>query len=166
MTVDGSHVWGVDVAISHLAFAVADLASDTIEVETLITRTDEREGARLGLLDRRLRIYASQLARRYPPACVWIEQPSGKFRSPQLLYATGVIQAALFEALAVPVWTIPSGKWKKRAVGYGNASKDQVRFWVANTLRIDCDTQDEHDAICIAHAGRDIFSSRTWEEAA
>ena len=159
-------VWGVDVAVSHLAFGLADLGSDLIEVETLITGNDTREGERLGLLDRQTRTFARQLAGRYPPACVWVEQPSGRFPSPQLGYACGVVQAAVYEALAVPVWTIPSGKWKKRSCGFGNASKDQVRFWVSNTLRLDADTQDEHDAICIAHAGRDIFTTRKWDAAA
>ena len=75
---------------------------------TLITRTTEREGARLGLLDRQLRIAARQWASEFPPACVFVEQPSGRFRNLPLTYAAGVIQAALFEALACPVWTIPS----------------------------------------------------------
>lgn len=97
------HVWAVDPAISHLAFAFADIAGAAIGVETLITRTTEREGARLGLLDRQVRIYARQAAGRYPPACVWVEQPSGRFPNVQLAYAVGVVQAALFETLACPV---------------------------------------------------------------
>jgi len=49
-------VWGCDVSLSLLAFGFADLESDAVAVESLITRTTEREGARLGLLDRQLRI--------------------------------------------------------------------------------------------------------------
>ena len=83
-------VWGVDPALSRLAFAFADVDSDKVEVETLLTRTDAREGERLGLLDRQIRIYARQVADRYPPAAVFVEQPSGRFRAPQLVYCVGV----------------------------------------------------------------------------
>ena len=157
-------VWAVDPAMSRLAFAFADLATDTIAVETLITHTDAREGERLGLLDRRVRIYARVAASAYPPACVWVEQPSGRFPAPQLTYAVGVLQAALYETLACPVWTIPSSAWKKRSVGVGNASKAQVAAWVEG-LRIDVSSQDEADAVAIAWAGREMFTTRMWEAA-
>lgn len=156
------HVWGVDPAMAHLAFSFADVDSDAVEVETLITRTTEREGARLGLLDRQVRIYARQAAGRYPPACVWVEQPSGRFHSPQLSYAVGVLQAALFEALACPVWTIPSSTWKRRTVGVGNATKPQVLAWV-DRLGVAAGSQDEADAVAIACAGRAMLLSRSWE---
>ena len=71
-------VWAVDPGLSRLAVPFADVGSAAVIVETLITRTDEREGARLGLLDRQLRIAAAQWAGRLPPACVWVEQPSGR----------------------------------------------------------------------------------------
>jgi hypothetical protein len=64
------YVWGVDPGLSRVAFAFADCDSAAVVVETVTTRTIEREGARFGLLDRRLRIYARQAAGRYPPACV------------------------------------------------------------------------------------------------
>ena len=159
---EGQYVWGVDPAVSRLAFAFADVASDAVEVETLVTLCDEREGARLGLLDRQVRIAARQWAASYPPAAVWVEQPSGRFPLPQLGYATGVVQAALYESLGgVPVWTIPSGAWKKRTVGVGNASKAQVAAWVER-LGVEVDGQDEADAVAIAHAGRRMFITRSW----
>jgi Holliday junction resolvasome RuvABC endonuclease subunit len=159
------YVWGVDVAVSHLAFAFASLDDRRVHVESLITRTTEREGARLGLLDRQVRIYARQRAGGRQPACVWVEQASGARVNPQLCYSVGVIQAALFEALACPVWTIPSGTWKKRALGWGNATKPQVAQYVTDSgYRFD--GQDEADAICIAVAGRAMFQARSWEATA
>lgn len=159
------HVWGVDVAVSRLAFAFADLDSENVQVRTLLTRTTETEGARLGLLDRQLRIYGGQLADSFPPACVWVEQPSGRYPSPQLSYVAGVIQAALFETLGCPVWTVPSGKWKKQTLGHGNASKEQVMAWVLGR-GFAPDGQDEADAICVAVAGRKMFRARRWDVAA
>jgi Holliday junction resolvasome RuvABC endonuclease subunit len=158
-------VWGVDPALAKLAFAFADVDSDKVEVETLITRTTEREGARLGLLDRQLRIYARQVAGRYPPACCWIEQPSGRWRNLQLAYATGVIQGALFETLACPVWTVPSSAWKRRTVGRGNATKEQVAGWV-DRLGVAVRSQDEADACAIAIAGRAMLLAGKWEASA
>lgn len=158
-------VWGIDVATAHLAFAFADTESDAVDVETLITRTTEREGARLGLIDRQLRIYGAQTAGRYPPACVWVEQPSGRFIKPQLYYVVGVIMAALFETLACPVWSIPPGAWKKRSVGVGNATKAQVQGWVERQ-RHSFDGEHEADAVAIACAGRTMLLTRSWEAAA
>lgn len=152
------------MATSALSFAFAHTGSDHVDVETLITRTTEREGARLGLLDRQLRIYAREVAGRFPPACVWVEQPSGRFIKPQLYYVVGVLQAALFESLACPVWTVPSGTWKQRTVGRGNATKEQVAAWV-RSQRHGFDSQDEADAIGIACAGRAMLLSRSWEAA-
>lgn len=158
-------VWGVDPGLSRLAVAFADVASARIEVETLITRTTEREGARLGLLDRQLRIAARQWAAQWPPGCVWVEQPSGRFANLQLAYATGVVQAALFESLACPVWSIPSSAWKVRTVGAGNATKQRIQAWV-DRLGVNTDGQDEADAVAIACAGRAMLLAGSWEAAA
>lgn len=158
------HVWGVDVAVSRLAFGFARLPDGPIAVETLHTASDAREGQRLGWLDRQLRIYAVQCAARFPPAAVWVEQPSGRFRNLALVYATGVVQAALFEALGCPVWTIPSATWKQRTVGAGNATKAQVAAWVAGR-GAGVDGQDEADAYAIAAAGRAMVASSSWEAA-
>lgn len=159
------YAWGCDPAMSHISMAFADMDSDEISVETLITKTDAREGARLGLLDRRIRIWARELSGRYPPACVWVEAPAGQIPNLQLSYAVGVIQAALAESLPCPVWSIPSGKWKKVALGYGNASKGQVKAW-SEAQKLGGESQDEHDALAIAFAGRRLLQSRQWDVAA
>jgi Holliday junction resolvasome RuvABC endonuclease subunit len=158
-------VWGIDPAVSRLAFAFADVDSPAVHVETLVTHTDEREGARLGIFDRQIRIAARQWAGDFPPAAVFIEQPSGRFRNLQLTYAVGVLQAATFEALGCPVWTIPSGAWKRRTIGVGNATKNQVAAWVAR-LGVAADGQDECDAVAIACSGRAMFRARSWEAVA
>jgi Holliday junction resolvasome RuvABC endonuclease subunit len=158
-------VWGLDIAVSHLEFAFADLHSDKIDVASLITKTDAKEGERLGLIDRQVRIYARQMSLQYPPHVVWVEQPSGAVTSPQLMYVAGVTQAALFETLGCPVWTIPSGAWKKAAVGFGNASKAQVSAWCERS-GYDFDGQDQADALAIAFAGRRMVQASSWECAA
>jgi len=162
---DAGFVWGVDVSLSLLAFGFAAVESGDVQVESLVTRTTEREGARLGLLDRQLRIVPGQVADCYPPACIFVEQASGRFRAPQLTYAVGVVQAALYEALGVPVWSVPSSKWKRSTVGVGNATKPQVRAWV-DRLGVEVEGQDEADAVAIACAGRAMLLARSWEAAA
>jgi Holliday junction resolvasome RuvABC endonuclease subunit len=164
LTTAVGYVWGVDPAISRLAFAFADLGSEVIEVETLITASKATEGERLGLFDRQVRIFARQLAGSYPPACVWVEQPSGRFRNLTLVYACGVAQAALFETLGCPVWTIPSSTWKQRTVGSGNASKAEVMAWAERHATID--GQDEADAVAIARAGRAMLRAGQWNVSA
>lgn len=161
------HVWSVDVQTSYLAFGFASLDDDSIEVETLsLPAGDAAEGERLSLIDQQLVIYATDAARQFPPACVWVEQPSGRFFKPQLMYVAGVVQACLFEVLGgVPVWTVPPSTWKRNSLGFGNASKEQIAAWVA---RHDDrpGTQDERDAWAIAYAGRRMFVERRWEVAA
>jgi Holliday junction resolvasome RuvABC endonuclease subunit len=157
-------IWGIDPAIGRVAFAFADIDSDTITVETLVTASDTTEGERLGLLDRQVRIYARQRAADWPPFVVWVEQPSGQHRNLPLAYAVGVIQAALFETLGVPVWTVPSGKWKSHALGAGNATKPQIMAWAERIAAVD--GQDEADAVGIAYAGRAIVASGKWDVAA
>jgi len=159
------HVWGVDPAVSRLAFGFAPVDGGPIVVETLFTGSAAREGQRLGWLDRQVRIAARQLAAEFPPACVWVEQPSGRFRNLALAYAVGVVQAALFEALGAPVWTVPSSTWKQRTVGAGNASKAQVAAWVT-AQGADFASQDEADAYAIAAAGRAMMVAGDWRAAA
>lgn len=159
------HVWGIDPAIGRIAFAFAPVGAGAIAVETLTVDSESREGQRLGWLDRQLRIRARQLASAFPPAVVWVEQPSGRHRNLPLTYAVGVIQAALFETLAVPVWTMPSSSWKRATVGAGNATKQQAAAWAASK-GADVDGQDEVDAYCIAAAGRAMLNTGTWGAAA
>jgi Holliday junction resolvasome RuvABC endonuclease subunit len=159
------YVWGVDPAVSRLAFAFAPVDGGAIEVETLHAGSDAREGQRLGWLDRQVRIYSRQRAAEFPPAVAWVEQPSGRHRNLPLTYAVGVIQAALFETLACPVRTIPSSTWKHRTVGVGNASKAQVAAWVVEQ-GASVNGQDEADAYAIAAAGRAMLAAGDWSAAA
>ena len=159
------YVWGLDPSVSRMAFAFAPLPTGSIDVATLLVGSDAREGQRLGWLDRQLRIYARQQAERYPPAAVWVEQPSGKHRNLPLVYAVGAAQAALFETLRCPVWTIPSSTWKQRTVGAGNATKAQVAAWVA-ARGAEVDGQDQADAYASAAAGRAMVHAASWEAAA
>lgn len=159
------YVWGVDPAVGRVAFAFAPLWEGALTVDTLDLSTDLREGERLGLIASHIRAFARVAKAEFPPAVVWIEQPSGRFRAPQLLYATGVIQAALHEVLKVPVWTISSSDWKRRTIGNGAAGKPAIAAWVERQ-GADFACQDEADAYCIARAGRDLLRTSDYEAAA
>jgi Holliday junction resolvasome RuvABC endonuclease subunit len=165
--VSGEFVWGVDVGVSRQAFGFAPLELDggSIVTEELRIDGEAREGQRLAWLHRKVRAYARERAAEFPPAVAWIEQPSGRHRALQLTYATGVVQAALHEALAVPCWTIPSSTWKARTVGAGNASKAQVAAWV-KAHGVELSSQDECDAYAIAAAGRAMLLAGSWEAVA
>lgn len=162
----GDFVYGVDVAIAKkLAFGFASLDNPGVEVEAIHTETDAEEGERLHILARQLRIYAGQLREEFPPACVFVEQPSGAHPNPPLSYAAGVVQAVLFDVLGCPVWTITSGDWKKRTVGVGNATKQQVGAWVRKQGPGDLFDEDLCDAYAIAYAGRQKISIQGREAA-
>lgn len=151
------YVWAIDPGIIRCAWAFVPTTgsyrdADVIRTRTSMVRTVERQGARLGMLASSVRAAAIAQMDTYPPLCIWVEQPSGRFRNLTLVYAVGVVQAAAYEATGVPVWTIPSAKWKEATVGVGNASKADVAAWVRELVEVG--TQDEADAVAIALAGR------------
>jgi hypothetical protein len=101
------------------------------------------------------------------PGLVLVEQPSGKMENPNLSYAVGVIQAALYDGLysalgrAVRIETCTSGHWKKVACGRGNLYKPKrghtfeygVLTWARQNGYAGC-SWDEADAWGIAEAAR------------
>jgi hypothetical protein len=59
------------------------------------------------------------------PGLILFEQPSGQYDNPPLLYAAGVIQAAVWDGLGdwsprARMEQIPSARWKKLACGRGD----------------------------------------------
>lgn len=100
------------------------------------------------------------------PGAVLIEQPSGKMENPNLSYAVGVIQAAVYDGLAegydpgVPVETTTSSHWKKVACGRGDIRKPKrqgdpypVLEW-ARANGYAGFSWDEADALGIAECAR------------
>jgi Holliday junction resolvasome RuvABC endonuclease subunit len=59
---------------------------------------------------------------------------------------------------------MPVNSWKKASVGWGNASKGDVRLWAETKYGYTGESQNICDAIGIAHAGAAWWASR--EEAA
>jgi hypothetical protein len=101
------------------------------------------------------------------PGLVLVEQPSGKMENPNLSYAVGVIQAALYDGLysmidrPVQIETCTSSWWKKRACGRGNIFKPKKRdmdpYGVLTWARQNGyagSSWDEADAWGIAEAAR------------
>jgi hypothetical protein len=102
---------------------------------------------------------------RYWPGFVLIEQPSGKKPNPNLVYAVGVIQAAVYAALhgargdrPIPVVeTVPSATWKARGIGgpwqtLNKAAGDIIRL--AREDGYTGQSEDEADAWFMAKAAR------------
>jgi hypothetical protein len=101
------------------------------------------------------------------PGLVLVEQPSGKMENPNLSYAVGVIQAALYDGLysalgrAAQIETCTSSWWKKRACGRGNLYKPKrgdpepygVLTWARQNGYAGA-SWDEADAFGIAEAAR------------
>jgi hypothetical protein len=90
------------------------------------------------------------------PGLVLVEQPSGKMENPNLSYAVGVIQAALYDGLysalgrAVRIETCTSSWWKKRACGRGNLYKPKLRG-------------DEYEVLTWAR--QNGYAGSSWDEA-
>lgn len=99
-----------------------------------------------------------RFAEQAPPASVWVEAPGGRHVHPALMHLTGVVLAATYGALSglygwpVAVELIPVATWKKEAVGFGGASKDDVLRWARGRGYQGGDF-DEADAFGVATAG-------------
>ena len=90
-------------------------------------------------------------------AVVWIDQPSGCWRIPQLSYAVGVAQARgailnVLEECGVPVFEYKPSQVKVILTGYGNADKSQIGRMLAAQVKMPEGKIDDHarDAIAIA----------------
>lgn len=165
--------WGADPAVGRLSVAVA--TAEGPRAALTASFGDLRSGARLAHIWRETGLFVAGLVRDgWPvPGLVWVEQPSGQRTVPELLYAVGVIQGAIYDALqlvtghGVLVETVPSSSWKKAACGSGAIRKPTrkalgraVRFedygvarWAAaNGYR--GSSWDEADALGIADAAR------------
>lgn len=165
--------WGVDVSVSRVAVAYA--SREGLGAARTAPFADLGGGARLGHIWAQTGLCVAELVRDgWPlPGVVWVEQPSGARSNPALSYATGVIQAAVFDTLqrvtgrAVRVETVASASWKKAATGYGRHDKPTrkklgrpvtfedygVAVWArANGYR--GVSWDEADALGIAEAAR------------
>lgn len=162
--------YGVDPGTQRVAVACAlDGAQGLVYTARTASFAPMEGGARLSA------IYADTLAfvtglladSWWPkPGLVMVEQPSGRQPNPPLSYATGVIMAAVFDAVVdvtghrVRVETCSSSWWKKRACGNGAIYKPKsaraeygVMAWCrANGM--DPGGWDEADALGIAEAAR------------
>lgn len=160
--------WGVDPGVERVAFGYVYGARRTAATASFPVLSG---GARLAAIWRETARMASALALEYAwerPGLVWVEQPSGDRPNPALSYATGVIMAAIADALPhAVVETVPSATWKKAATGYG-AHYKPTRKKLGRTPRFEDygvaqwaaangyagSSWDECDALGIAEAAR------------
>lgn len=115
--------WGIDP--STLRVAIATVSSEGrrgVSTRSFPSRTG---GRRLAVIHYETQLLARSLVEAgEAPAVIVVEQPSGQTPNLQLVYAVGVILAAV--AAVVPravVETVPSSTWKRVACGKGNLYK-------------------------------------------
>lgn len=143
-------VWGVDLGLRSTVLCALRPARNP-EWRLVDAGEGGSISERLARLARRTEDSAVALSATHPPACVMVEQPiaAGKM-NPHLLWACGVVSAALASALAdVSVWHVGVSSWKKATVGRGNATKEEVREWAAAQGHPHL-PQDQADALAIA----------------
>jgi hypothetical protein len=120
-------IWGVDPSTVRLA--VAGVEPDGRRwVETLVFSGCDGAQRLSRIYDETKRWAHAWGATRSFPGLVHVEQPSGKTPNPELLYAVGVIMAAIYDGLyisgaPVRMETVSSAHWKKVACGRGNLYK-------------------------------------------
>lgn len=163
------YFWGVDVSTRAVSIAWAGLVSGVSTIEFPVS--PGKDARRLSIIRERVLLHADAIAADTPPVFVWVEQASGRFNAPSLVYAVGVVQEAIYSALVglydnpVQVETVPSGTWKKVALGFGNAEKDEVFHWARKSGYMGT-SQDEADALAIAEAARKSVRFGAQDQAA
>lgn len=157
---DDQIAWGIDFSTTALSLAWDGC---DVGVETRTFKKKLRDGQRLHVIYSETRDLAEHVAEDHRPSIVLIEQPSGRFRQLQLVYAAGVIQAAIYGVLGeVPVLTVPSKKWKKHVLGDGSHVKPkkdddfvyQGIIW-CRQQKLKVIDDNEADARCIARFARE-----------
>jgi hypothetical protein len=162
--------WGVDPSTVRLS--VAYVTPDGARGVRTVPFARVEGPARLSEIYAQTRLFAVDAVEPWRwgwplPGLVLVEQPSGKMENPNLSYAVGVIQAALYDGLysalgrAVRIETCTSSWWKKRACGRGNLYKpkkgDLEPYGVLTWARQNGyagSSWDESDAWGIAEAAR------------
>jgi hypothetical protein len=162
--------WGVDPGTQRVAVAcAADGPSGPVYTARTASFPSLEGGARLSVIRAETeRFVAGLLAEGWPrPGIVFMEQPSGKQPNPPLSYATGVVIAAVYDAVRtvtthpVRIETVASSAWKKRSCGNGGLRKPRpgsglqypVLVWARNQGYTGA-SWDEADALGIAEAAR------------
>lgn len=144
--------YGIDP--STLRVSIAYVTDDGQRgVETRSFRTDLRDGERLWHIYAETFGLCRQLHEIAPARLVLVEQPFGRNVPPVSYLAMGAIMMAATRVTDAPVQPIPPPTWKLRALGKGNASKDDVLAW-ARQQGYGGALFDEADAMGIAEAAR------------
>jgi hypothetical protein len=167
--------WGVDGSTKCIAIGVATEYAGHVRraVRSAPFPSPPTDGRRLAAIHAITSELAAELADRYPPGLVLVEQPSGSSQvvNHELEYAVGVIQAAVYAAAGEPrMDMVVSSWWKARACGHGNLYKTMkvpgssrkkplpleeygVMRW-ARLVGYKGGSWDEADALGIAEAAR------------
>lgn len=151
------YVWGIDVSTQYIAIGI--VGQDRAQANRVKLEKLEHPAERLHMARRRILSFTKALASHFPPALVYVERPTGhRDRTPLILVQmAAVAQCAVYDALAdhfvqpVPVREVAVASWKKRSVGFGNASKDQVMAWCREQFGYRGSSQDEADSMAIAY---------------
>ena len=150
---------GVDIGIHRIAMAVPE-AGWYGQIDLA--------GAYIGRRDTELRelqrwVRTRVMTRGVTPVA-FIERPflSGSAANPTttigMAETVGIIRASV-------IWTAPStmvnpSSWKKALVGKGNATKEEARYWLEDTIgkeKVDSMSEDEVDAMCIGYYGQGVI---------
>lgn len=157
-------VWGVDVGTRQIALASVDGHTPftwTVPIPPAVEGDAGHWLATAAVITREsAAVTIRDSVPSFQPDAVWVEQPTGRARNPQLDWMCAVTMLALAQATRAPVWPISVPVWKKQTVGWGNATKQQVHQFATRILQADVSSQDEADAACIAQAGWQILRGR------
>lgn len=162
--------WGCDPSTVRVSLATVTIDGERLVETAVFPQLDGGERlARMYQIAHDLAANAAVVAG--APGVIVVEQPSGKTPNPNLVYAVGVIQAALYGGAQsvlrarIPLLeTVASSRWKAVACGRGDIRKPKptaredygVLQW-ARTAGYEGSSWDEADAWGVADYARRTF---------
>lgn len=156
--------WGIDPGSAQFAVAVVSMPASRLPSTSALhhvalhkskvktTKREPQRELRLADVGRIADEQLGTLAKRYPPSCIVLEQPVGRFPAPTLMGAWGALTCTVCAiAGGAAVWMTPPA-WKRVAGVGGGASKLDIAQAAAR-LGYEGAQVDESDAVVMAWAG-------------
>lgn len=163
-------VWGFDPSTVRMSVAVVQRGLEHVDTLSLPRARDNHR--RYSVARRALEPFVAELASRFPPSHVFVEQPFAKSKHvhPSSYFVIGALLCALGDVLPAQceIRLIDPMSWKSRALGKGRgfARPDEYMAWAREVAGYRGVIEDEAAAVGVATGGAILLGQEQSARAA